>query len=71
MWSATKPERRRADAAEAERQAEEQAGDRADIAGRKLLRIDDDRRERRGQDQADRDASRSPSRPDRDAAAAA
>ncbi len=49
------PQRRRPDAAEPERQPEEQPGDRADIAGHQLLRIDDDCREGRGEDEADRD----------------
>ena len=37
----------------AEGEAEEQAGDHADLARHQLLRIDHDRRESRGQDQAD------------------
>src|SRR5271168_1277493 len=49
-------ERGRADPAEPERQAEEQARDRSDIAGRQFLRVDDHRRERRRQDQSDCDA---------------
>ena len=45
----------RADAGHAEGEAEKHAGDQADAAGKQLLRVDDDGRERRGEDQADRD----------------
>ena len=47
-------EHRRAEAAHAEREAEEQARDHADLAGHQFLRVDHDGRERRRQDQADR-----------------
>ena len=48
---------RGADAAHAEGEAEEQAGDHADPARHQLLRVDHDRREGRGQDQPDDDVS--------------
>ena len=64
-------EHRRADAAHAEREAEEQAGDHADAARHQFLRVDDDRRERRREDQADHDRSASSSRTGSRAAAAA
>ena len=47
-------EQRRADAAQAEREAEEEARHRSDIAGRQLLRVDDDGGEGRGENEADR-----------------
>ncbi|CAM2158991.1 hypothetical protein PT2222_50047 [Paraburkholderia tropica] len=43
----------RADAAETEREAEEQARDHAHLARNQFLRVDEDRRERRGQHDAD------------------
>ena len=46
-------EHRGADAAHAEGEAEEDAGDHADPARQQLLRVDHDRREGRRQDQAD------------------
>ena len=60
---------RRADAAHAEREAEEQARDHADPPGQQLLRIDQDGREGRGQDQADRSRVSTPSRTGRRTAA--
>ena len=49
-------EQRGADAADAEDEAEEQAGDHADATQHQLLAEDDDRGERRGEDEADDDA---------------
>ena len=48
-------ERGGADAAHAEREAEEHAGDQADASRHELLRVDDDRREGGREDQADHD----------------
>ena len=46
-------EQRGTEAAHAERETEEQAGDHADLARQQFLRVDQDRRERGRQDQSD------------------
>src|SRR6267154_6383952 len=48
------PHERSTDAAETEREAEEQPGDRAHLERHELLAVDDDRRERRRENQPDR-----------------